>query len=269
MNDELLTMMLEGATLLRLGVFTGVLLMMAVLEQAFPRRRRAASRPLRWVNNLALVFLNSVLVRLLLPVSLIGFADIVAAQGWGLFNLMAGSFWLHVLLSLILLDLAIYLQHRLLHAVPALWRLHRLHHADLDYDTTTGLRFHPLEILLSMIFKFALVVLLGVPAVAVLVFEVVLNGMALFNHANVNIPAGMDRFLRAFVVTPDFHRVHHSIQPQETNSNFGFNLSCWDRLFRSYRPQPEDGHLGMTIGLAQFREMDELRLDRMLGQPFR
>ena len=269
MNGEVSTMTPADASMLRLVFFVAILLVMAVLERLFPRRERLISTSIRWINNLALVFVNSVLIRLLIPVSLIWFAGHVALQQWGLFNIVEVPYWVGFVASLILLDLAIYFQHRLFHAVPVLWRLHRLHHADLDIDVTTGLRFHPIEILLSMAIKFALVAVLGAPAAAILVFEVVLNGMSIFNHANVNVPAMLDRNLRNFVATPDYHRVHHSIKPLETNSNFGFNLSCWDRLFGTYRAQPEAGHEAMTIGLELFRENRDLRLDRMLWQPAR
>ena len=269
MNGEVSTMTEADVSMLRLAFFMGILMGMAVLERIFPRRERLISTSVRWVNNLALVFVNSALMRLVIPVSLVWFADHVALQQWGLFNILEAPYWVGFVASLILLDLAIYFQHRLFHAVPVLWRLHRLHHSDLDIDVTTGLRFHPIEILLSMGIKFALVALLGAPAAAVLVFEVVLNGMSIFNHANMNIPAVLDRILRIFVATPDYHRVHHSVKSLETNSNFGFNLSCWDRLFGTYRAQPEAGHEGMTIGLEQFRETRDLRLDRMLLQPLR
>lgn len=255
--------------MLRLSLFLGILMVMAVLEHIFPRRSRLISRSIRWVNNLALVMINSALLRLVVPVSLIWFADHLIVQNWGLFNIVELPYWVGFLASLILLDMAIYFQHRLFHAVPVLWRLHRLHHADLDIDVTTGLRFHPVEILLSMGIKFALVAVIGAPAAAVLVFEVVLNGMSIFNHANVNIPAKLDRVLRVFVVTPDFHRLHHSVNAAETNRNFGFNLSCWDGLFRTRRAQPEAGHQAMIIGLEDFREERDLRLDRMLLQPLR
>jgi sterol desaturase/sphingolipid hydroxylase (fatty acid hydroxylase superfamily) len=174
-----------------------------------------------------------------------------------------------VVLSVVILDLAIYLQHVLFHAVPALWRLHRMHHADLEFDVSTGLRFHPVEILLSTVIKLAVVAALGAPALAVVIFEVLLNATSMFNHSNVRVPLGIDRMLRWLVVTPDMHRVHHSITPRETNSNFGFNLPWWDRLFGTYRAQPQAGHEAMTIGIEQFRDVRELRLDRMLLQPFR
>ena len=238
-------------------------------EALFPRRVQQIGRLVRWPNNLGLVALNTVLVRLLLPTAAVGLAVIAEARGWGLLNLIALPAWLALPLAVLLLDLAIYLQHRVFHAVPVLWRLHRMHHADLEFDVTTGLRFHPVEIALSMGIKFLVIAALGPSALAVLIFEVLLNATSLFNHGNVALPGGIDRILRRIVVTPDMHRVHHSIHPEETNSNFGFNLPLWDRLLGTYRPQRRDGHDGMTIGIAQFRTPHDLRLDRMLIQPVR
>lgn len=241
---------------------------MALWEIARPRRGPILSRWRRWPSNLAIVALNTILLRLLMPTAAIGLALITEQTGWGLLNQLALPGWLAILLSVMVLDLAIYLQHIMFHAVPALWRLHRMHHADLEFDVTTGARFHPIEILLSMAIKLTVVVALGPPAVAVLIFEVLLNGTAMFNHGNVRIPIKLDNVLRWFVVTPDMHRVHHSIIPQETNSNFGFNLPWWDRLFGTYCAQPAGGHDGMTIGIEQFRTPRDLRLDHMLVQPF-
>jgi sterol desaturase/sphingolipid hydroxylase (fatty acid hydroxylase superfamily) len=223
----------------------------------------------RWPSNLGIVVVDTILVRLVFPVTAVGIASLAAARGFGLFNVIGLPFWVSVVASIVLLDLAIYLQHVLFHAVPALWRLHRMHHADLEFDVTTGLRFHPIEILLSMLIKFTVVVALGTPAVAVLIFEVLLNATSMFNHGNVRIHPGFDRILRWIVVTPEMHRVHHSIVARETNSNFGFNLPWWDRLFGTYRAQPEAGHEAMIIGIEQFRDRGELRLDRMLLQPLR
>ncbi|MDE2446225.1 MAG: sterol desaturase family protein [Alphaproteobacteria bacterium] len=254
---------------IRLGVFLGVLLLMALWEVAAPRRRQEIPRLLRWSNNLALVVVDTLLVRLAFPVVAVGLAVLAQQNGWGLFNIINTPVWLAVPVSMILLDLVIYLQHIMFHAVPALWRLHRMHHADLEFDVTTGLRFHPIEILLSMALKLAVVAALGPPAIAVLVFEVVLNGMAMFNHSNVRLPLGLDRMLRWIVVTPDMHRVHHSIIPAETNSNFGFNLPWWDMLLGTYQAQPKAGHDAMTIGIEQFRIPRDLWLDRMLVQPLR
>src|ERR1700730_15595017 len=242
---------------------------MVIWEFIRPRRTQAIRRGLRWPNNLGVVVVDTLLVRVLFPTTAIGLALVDQARGWGLFNLLALASWAGVVSSVVVLDLAIYLQHVLFHAVPALWRLHRMHHADLEFDVTTGLRFHPIEILLSMMIKLAVVAALGTPAVAVLIFEVLLNATSMFSHSNVRIPLGLDRALRWFVVTPDMHRVHHSILSRETNSNFGFNVPWWDRLFGTYRAQPAAGHDAMTIGIEQFRDPRELGLDRMLLQPLR
>ncbi len=254
---------------LRLTVFLAVLVAMALWEVAAPRRRQDIPRVIRWTNNLALVVVDTVILRLTFPILAVGLALMAEERGWGLFNALDIPLWLAVLLSILLLDLAIYLQHVLFHAVPGLWRLHRMHHADLEFDVTTGLRFHPVEIVLSMVIKLAVVSALGAPAVAVLMFEVLLNATALFNHANIRLPTGVDRVLRLVMVTPDMHRVHHSVIPAETNSNFGFNLPWWDRLLGTYRAQPKAGHEGMTIGIEQFRTPRDLWLDRMLVQPLR
>lgn len=255
--------------IIRLAVFAGVFIAMAVWEFIVPRRKQAIGRGWRWPNNLGVVVVNTLLVRIIFPTTAVGLALLAEARGFGLFNTIALPAWVGVVASVIILDLAIYLQHVLFHAVPALWRLHRMHHADLEFDVSTGLRFHPVEILLSMLIKFAAVAALGAPALAVLIFEVLLNATSMFNHGNVRIPLGIDRLLRWLVVTPDMHRVHHSILARETNSNFGFNLPWWDRLFGTYRAQPAAGHEAMTIGIEQFRESRELGLDRMLVQPFR
>jgi len=254
---------------IRLGVFGGVFFAMATWEFLGPRRKQTIRRSLRWPNNLGVVVVDTLLVRLVFPTTAVGLAIVAEAHGWGLFNAITLPVWIAVVSSVILLDLAIYFQHVLFHAVPALWRLHRMHHADLEFDVTTGLRFHPVEILLSMAIKLSVIAALGVPAVAVLIFEVLLNATSMFNHSNIRIPFGLDRALRWFVVTPDMHRVHHSILSRETNSNFGFNSPWWDRLFGTYRAQPAASHDGMTIGIEQFRDPRELGLDRMLLQPFR
>ena len=254
---------------IRLGAFGGVFIVMAIWEFIGPRRKRAIGRGSRWPSNLGVVVLNTLLVRIVFPTTAVGLALLAEARGWGLFNLLAVWAWVGVISSVVVLDLAIYLQHVLFHAVPTLWRLHRMHHADLEFDISTGLRFHPIEILLSMLIKFTVVAALGAPALAVLIFEVLLNATSMFNHGNVRIPVSLDRILRWIVVTPDMHRVHHSILSRETNSNFGFNLPWWDRLFGTYRAQPAARHDGMTIGIEQFREPRELGLDRMMLQPFR
>jgi sterol desaturase/sphingolipid hydroxylase (fatty acid hydroxylase superfamily) len=254
---------------LRLAVFLGVLVAMVVWEIAAPRRRQEIPRVIRWTNNLALVVVDTIVLRLSFPILAVGLATMAEDRGWGLFNVFEVPGWVAVLVSVIVLDLAIYLQHVMFHAVPALWRLHRMHHADLEFDVTTGLRFHPVEILLSMGIKLAVVMALGPPAVAVLIFEVLLNATAMFNHSNIRLPAIADRVLRMIIVTPDMHRVHHSILPEETNSNFGFSLPWWDRLLGTYKAHPKAGHEGMTIGIGQFRTVRDLWLDRMLVQPLK
>jgi sterol desaturase/sphingolipid hydroxylase (fatty acid hydroxylase superfamily) len=261
--------MLPYEIAIRLSAFAGVFAAMAAWELLAPRRRQASERPLRWPSNMGLVVLDTVLVRILFPTSAVGMALLAEARGWGLLHSFAVPAWLAIIASVIVLDLAIYLQHVLFHAVPALWRLHRMHHADLAFDVTTGVRFHPIEILLSMLIKIGVVVALGAPALAVLIFEVLLNATSMFGHGNVRLPERLDRVLRWVVVTPEMHRVHHSADAPETNSNFGFNLPWWDRMFGTYRAQPAAGHEAMIIGIEQFRDRRELRLDRMLLQPFR
>lgn len=255
--------------LVRLVAFAAVFVVMAAWEILAPRREQKLARGRRWPSNIGVVVLDTALVRIVFPTTAVGLALLAEARGWGLFNALELPMWASVPLAVLVLDLAIYLQHVLFHAVPALWRLHRMHHADLEFDVTTGARFHPIEILLSMGIKLGVVAAVGAPAVAVLTFEVLLNATSMFNHSNVRMPARLDGVLRWIVVTPDMHRVHHSIVARETNSNFGFNLPWWDRLFGTYRDQPAAGHLGMTIGIEQFRDPAEQRLDRMLTQPFR
>jgi sterol desaturase/sphingolipid hydroxylase (fatty acid hydroxylase superfamily) len=223
----------------------------------------------RWPGNLGLLAIDTFLLRMVFPAAAVGFALFVSTNGWGLLQLTAFPGWLTIVAGILFMDLVIYFQHVLFHAVPVLWRLHRVHHADLGFDVTTGLRFHPLEILLSMLIKLAAIAALGVPPVAVLLFEILLNGTSMFNHGNVRIPTGIDRWLRLLIVTPDMHRVHHSIIRNETNSNFGFSFPWWDRWLGTYRAQPRAGHQAMTIGIGQFRDPRELRLDRLLLQPLR
>jgi sterol desaturase/sphingolipid hydroxylase (fatty acid hydroxylase superfamily) len=243
---------------------------MALWELAAPRRALLVSKSVRWLNNLALAGLNTVLLRLLFPAAAVNMAAFAAQQGWGLLNHFPVPYWLAVAVAVIVMDFVIWLQHVMVHAVPALWRLHRVHHADLDYDLTTGARFHPIEMILSMLIKLAAISVLGPPVVAVILFEVVLNAMAMFNHANVRLPARLDWALRWLVVTPDMHRVHHSVQDDEANSNFGFNLSWWDRLFGTYRDQPRAGHEGMTIGIHEHRDPREVAwLPGLLILPWR
>jgi len=238
---------------IRLVAFFGVLALVAFWEIRAPRRELSQKKTQRWTCNLGMVVLGAVLLRLVLLMTAVALALTAARNGWGIFNQIDVPYPVALIVSVVALDFAIYLQHVMFHAVPVLWRLHRVHHVDMDYDLTTGVRFHPVEILLSMLIKFAAVLVLGPPAAAVVVFEVLLNATAMFNHGNVRIPEGLDRVLRRFVVTPDMHRVHHSIEDAETNSNFGFNLPWWDRLCGTYRAQPQAGHLEMTIGTRGLR----------------
>ena len=262
-------MIADHEPFIRLGAFFGVFAAVAAWEILAPRRTLTAARRARWPGNLGIVLLNTLIVRAIFPAGAVGIALAAEAKEFGLLHAVAIPFWLKAVIGFLLLDLAIYLQHVLFHAVPALWRLHRMHHADLGFDVTTGARFHPIEIVFSMLVKAAAIAALGAPAVAVLAFEIALSATAMFNHANARLPTALDRILRLLVVTPDMHRVHHSAVPAETNSNFGFNLPWWDRLFGTYRAQPAAGHEAMTLGLAVFRDARELRLDKMLTQPFR
>ena len=254
---------------IRLGSFFGILLVMALWEFAAPRRRLTASKALRWINNLGIVFLDSFLVRIIFPAAAVGMAAFAQEHGWGLFNHFQVSNSLAVALSVVVMDFVIYLQHVMFHAIPIFWRIHRMHHADLDFDVTTGIRFHPFEIILSMLIKFAVVVVLGPPVLGVIMFEVILNATSMFNHGNVRMPLSMDRALRWFVVTPDMHRVHHSVEEHETNTNFGFNMPWWDRLLGTYRNQPRMGHEGMIIGIRDFQDTKHcVILPGMLAIPF-
>jgi sterol desaturase/sphingolipid hydroxylase (fatty acid hydroxylase superfamily) len=259
---------MENESAVRLGFFLGVFFIMAIWEIMSPRRVLTTSKIIRWISNMGIVAINTLLVRLVLPVLAINVALMAQDNGWGLFNNIGWPGWLSVIICVLLLDMIIYLQHVMFHAVPAFWRLHMMHHADLDIDVTTGLRFHPIEIILSMIIKIGSVAALGAPVLAVIIFEIILNATAMFNHGNIKLPSDIDSKLRLFVVTPDMHRVHHSVVIRETNSNFGFNFPWWDRLMGTYRPQPAAGHEGMTIGLSQFRDAKRLTLPWMLVLPF-
>lgn len=249
--------------IVRLASFGGVLLAMAMWELFLPKRKLTVGKPLRWASNLGLVVLNSIVVRLIVPMTAVAGATFADSRGWGLLQLVDWPNWLEIVLAVTVFDLVIYLQHVMFHAVPALWRIHMVHHVDLDIDVTTGLRFHTVEIFLSALVKLLTVFLLGPAALAVVLFEVLLNATAMFNHSNVAMPRWLDRMLRCFLVTPDMHRVHHSVIRQETNSNFGFNLPWWDFLMGTYRDQPTKGHDQMTIGLSQNR--DEKQVDRLPG----
>lgn len=255
--------------MVRLPAFAGVLVIMALVEILAPRRPQEHGRLARWPANLGMIVISAALIKVIFPVSAVAFALWCEVRGIGLFHLIGLSGWAAALLAVVLLDLAIYTQHVVFHHVPMMWRLHRMHHADLEFDVTTGIRFHPVEMILSMAIKLGVIAALGAPALGVLAFEVLLNATALFSHSNARLPPGLDRVLRLLVVTPDMHRVHHSVVPRETHSNFGFCLPWWDRLFHTYRAQPEAGHDGMRIGLPVFRDPCELRIDRMLVQPWR
>ena len=259
---------LHNELAIRAGVFITMLFSMALWEIAAPRRPLTDSKPVRWFSNIGIVLLNAVLLRLVLPIGAAGLAWLASQRGWGLFNNLEVPFILSVVLSVVFLDFVIYAQHVLFHAIPALWKLHMTHHADVDFDVTTGSRFHPIEVFLSMLIKFAAVAALGPPVLGVLIFEIVLNATAMFNHSNVRMPIGLDRILRVLVVTPDMHRVHHSVIREETSSNFGFNLPWWDRLLGTYTAQPVEGHEGMTIGLSHVQGLGRQKLPRMLAIPF-
>ena len=254
---------------IRMSFFFGMLAVMGLWEILAPRRALTVSKTVRWVNNLGLVFLNSFILRLLFPAAAVGVAVVCAERGWGVFNVYDAPYAVAVLVSIIAMDMVIYLQHVMVHAVPLLWRLHRVHHADPDFDVTTGARFHPIEIVLSMLIKFATIVLLGPPVVAVVIFEILLNATAMFNHSNVRLHPAVDKVLRWFVVTPDMHRVHHSVEDDEANSNFGFNLPWWDRLFGTYRAQPRAGHENMKIGIHKYHDPKQVSwLPGILWLPF-
>lgn len=262
---------MEHDLLWRLGVFVGLFVLFATLEALAPRRARSQPRSARWFTNLSIVVLDTLALRALaiaLPLLAIGAAVDAGRMGWGLFNTLDWPLWLEVVLAILILDLAIWAQHLVTHKVPILWRFHRVHHADRDFDVTTALRFHPVEILASMMLKIGLVYLLGPAALAVLLFEIILNGTAMFNHSNLRLPLWLDRAVRLVLVTPDMHRVHHSIHRHEHDSNYGFALSVWDRIFRTYRPKPEAGHDLMTVGL-EWQDERPSRLGWALMLPFR
>ncbi len=260
---------MEHEALVRVAVFLGVFATMALWELTAPRRALVAPKLRRWGVNWGVVVLDTLVVRILFPAAAAGAALDAAANGWGLFNWLDWPAWLEVVIAIIAFDCLIYWQHVLSHRIPVLWRLHRVHHSDRDIDVSTAIRFHPVEIALSMLLKIGAVYVLGPSALAVILFEVILNGCALFNHSNIKLPGWADRVLRLVVVTPDMHRVHHSIIHRETDANFGFNLPWWDRLFGTYIPQPEKGHDGMTIGLAEFQDERPTRLGWSLLLPLR
>jgi sterol desaturase/sphingolipid hydroxylase (fatty acid hydroxylase superfamily) len=258
---------MDNELLIRLGFFFGILILMFLWELIAPRRPLTTSKIIRWFSNLGLVLIDSIVVRLVFPTALAGIAFLAQQRGWGLFNQFELPDLLKIIFSVLILDFVIYLQHIMFHSVPLFWRLHMVHHTDMDIDVTTGVRFHPIEIILSMGIKMIVVILIGAPAVAVLIFEIILNGTSMFNHGNVRYSQNIDSILRLLVVTPEMHRVHHSTIRWETNSNLGFNFPWWDRLFGTYRDQPAKGHLEMTIGLDQYKEPQKLTFLWLLVLP--
>ena len=258
---------MDPEAIIRLSVMFAILFVLAIWEALRPRRQLGLPRLRRWPANIAIVVIDTIVVRICFPIVAVAFAAMMSDRGIGFFNLIELPLWLEAVLAVVLLDLVIYWQHRLFHRVPLFWRMHQVHHADPDIDLTTGLRFHPFEIVASMVIKFAAVALIGPAALAVLIFEIILNALALFNHANIRLPLGVDRLLRLALVTPDMHRVHHSVREDEFNRNFGFNLALWDRLFRSYRAQPADGHEKMRIGQLEIEGEEARRLTWMLLRP--
>jgi len=254
----------------RMSFFFGMLVLIGLWEVVAPRRALTISKAVRWTNNLGLVFLNSFIVRVIFPAAAVGVAQLASEKGWGLFNYYDVPYWYGVIAAVIIMDFVIYIQHVMVHAIPMLWRLHRVHHADPDYDVTTGSRFHPIEILLSMLIKFATILLLGPAVIAVIIFEIMLNATAMFNHGNIGLPKVVDKVMRWFLVTPDMHRVHHSVEDDETNSNFGFSLTWWDRIFGTYREQPRGGQIGMKIGIHKFNDPKQVSwLPGLLTLPFK
>ncbi len=253
--------------LLRLFAFAGLLILFSVLEALLPRRARTMPRIARWSANLGLSVINTLLLRFAVPVLAVGVAFWAQDQGIGIFNLVALPWAVELIAALLLLDALIWAQHLVMHKVPLLWRLHGVHHTDRDLDATTALRFHPAEILVSMAIKIGAVALIGPSVAAVILFEVILNGMSLFNHACLRLPLGADRWLRWLIVTPDMHRIHHSVHQRETDSNYGFNLSIWDRLFGTYTADPRDGQVEMELGLTQTRQRPVGNLFWLLWYP--
>jgi len=262
------TFLLEHESAIRLVSFLSAFALLAVWERLNPRRAPENSKLVRWTNNAALAALNIMLARVLLPLAGVALAVFVNERGTGLLNMFPVPYVVAIVASLAAFDLAVYLIHLAFHTAPVLWRMHRVHHADVDFDVTTAVRFHPIQMVLSTLVKFAVILVLGTPVLAVLIFETLFHALLLFNHANVRISSAWDRALRWFIVTPDMHRVHHSVRAAETNSNFGFALPWWDRLFGTYVAEPAAGHQRMTVGIEQFRQQREFWLDRLLLNPF-
>ena len=261
--------LVDSADQYRLGIFIAVLALMAILELLLPRRHVNAKRPLRWTNNLGIVVLDSIVVRILIPTTTIAVALYAERLGYGLFNMLSLPVLAAFIASILLLDVFIYAQHVVFHKIKWLWRFHRMHHSDTHIDVTTGIRFHPVEIVLSLLIKFAVIMIFGIPAAAIVTFEIILNATSMITHSNLYLPAWLDRLIRWLFVTPDMHRIHHSVYRKETDSNYGFNLSVWDRMFGTYNETPRDSHERMTIGIEKFRDPREQFMDKLLTQPFR
>ncbi|HEY3487662.1 MAG TPA: sterol desaturase family protein [Gammaproteobacteria bacterium] len=254
--------------LLRTSIFIFILIILALLESSSPRRRYSVDRKQRWLTNFSLLFTDTLAVRLCFPLAATGVALYAQQRGIGLFNRFELPPYLSWFCGLLILDCLIYWQHRLMHRIPLLWRLHKVHHTDIDLDLSTGIRFHPLEVLLSMLLKTGFILLFGIPAAAVLLFEILLNGFSLYTHSNLALPARLEPWLRRLLVTPDMHRIHHSLDRRETDSNFSFHLSVWDRLFGSYTVAPKLDSGSMPLGLAEYRRAGELGLLNLLRIPF-
>ncbi len=259
----------EYEQLLRPGIFLGLLIILAGAEFLFPLAKRKCSRPLQWFTNLSIVVLDSIALKLLFPLLAVGIAQYATNNHIGLFNLIDLNYYVVVILSLLLLDLLIYAQHVLMHKVPLLWRLHRMHHTEIGLDVTSAVRFHPIEIILSMLIKMLFVLILGIPVGAVILFEILLNGLALFNHSNLKLPATLEKFLRLFIITPEIHWVHHSQIVCETNSNYGFNLCFWDKIFSTYNDHPTLSYQKMEQGLSEFGLEKPISLPELLVSPFK
>ena len=263
-----MTSLLQHENSIRLGTFVCVFVVMAIIEHLAPRRKLHVNKQKRWFTNFGLVIVDTITLRLIMPFAAIAVASISVEKGWGIFAFTPLPVWLEIIFAIILLDLLIYAQHVASHKIPLLWRVHKVHHVDRDLDVTSGFRFHPIEIILSMLFKFLCIIALGAPVIAIFLFEVILNASAMFNHSNIKLAISVDSKLRNVIMTPDAHRVHHSAIQQETDTNYGFFLSCWDKLFNTYHAQPKLGHDKMTIGLGEHQTEQPSSLLWCLALPF-
>lgn len=258
----------EYESYIRLGSFLAIFALLTIWEISSPKRKLLQLRYFRWFCNIGLITISSILVRFIIPTAAVGIALHVEQEQLGFLNLYELPFIVKFILAFVLMDLAIYFQHVMFHALPLFWRFHRVHHSDLDCDITTGLRFHPFEMIISIIFKFLIITSIGAPVLAVVFFEIILNAASMFTHSNIKIPSVIESMVRWFIVTPDMHRIHHSIKENETNSNFGFFISIWDRLLGTYIHEPAQGHVNMQIGLRKFREPKWQNLRWLIYLPF-